>query len=71
MNTSVSCGSIFMTQIDLLYNNYSDNGQSKLLQAFRLSLQKTYPTTSISGDGQVAVINFTVCIYSIGGDVVN
>jgi len=41
------------------YNNYSHNGQSKLLQAFRLSLQKTYPTTSISGDGQVAVINFT------------
>jgi len=41
------------------YNNYTSNGQSALLQAFKSSIQKTYSTTSISGDGQVAVINFT------------
>lgn len=41
------------------YNNYISNGQSALLQSFKLALQKTFSTTSISGDGQVAVINFS------------
>jgi len=40
------------------YNNYSGNGQSALLQAVRNSLQKTYPTTFIGGDGQVVKIEF-------------
>lgn len=40
------------------YNAYQDNGQSKLLQAVRQSLQNTYPTTDIGGDGQVVVIQF-------------
>jgi hypothetical protein len=41
------------------YNSYSSNGQSALLQAVKTSLQKTYPSTAISGDGQVVVIRFT------------
>jgi hypothetical protein len=40
------------------YNSYQHNGQSALLQAVKQSLQKTYSTTDISGDGQVIVINF-------------
>jgi len=41
------------------YNNYVYNGQSALLQEVRKSLQKTYSTTSIGGDGQVVAISFT------------
>ena len=41
------------------YHNYLVNGQSALLQAVRQSLQKTYPTSRLRGDGQVVVINFT------------
>ena len=44
-----------------LYNRYSDylgNGQSALLQTVRNSLQKTYPTSEIGGDGQIVVISF-------------
>ena len=40
------------------YNGYQGNGQSALLQAVRTSLQKTYSTSHISGDGQVIQINF-------------
>lgn len=40
------------------FNNYSWNGQSALLQAVKQSLQKTYSSSSISGDGQVVVIDF-------------
>ena len=40
------------------YNNYSGNGQSALLQQVRNSMQKTYSTTSISGNGQVVVVSF-------------
>lgn len=40
------------------YNNYKGNGQSALLQAVRNSLQKTYNTSHIKGDGQVIGINF-------------
>ncbi len=40
------------------YNGYSGNGQSALLQDVRSSLQKTYPTTHIGGDGQVVEISF-------------
>jgi len=39
-------------------NRQIGNGQSSLLQEVRSSLQKTYPTTHISGDGQVIKINF-------------
>jgi len=40
------------------YNAYQTNGQSALLQAVKVSIQKTYPTSAIGGDGQVVVINF-------------
>ena len=35
------------------------NGPSKLLQAVRNALLSTYPNTSIRGDGQVVVVNFS------------
>jgi hypothetical protein len=41
------------------YNKYQGNGQSALLQAVRTSLQKTYSTSFIGGDGQVVKINFS------------
>lgn len=41
------------------YNNYIGNGQSALLQAVKVSIEKTYWNTSIKADGQVIVIPFT------------
>lgn len=41
------------------YNNYSDNGQSSLLQAVKNSIGITYPLTTKIGDGQVVVVTFT------------
>ncbi len=41
------------------YDNYSGNGQSSLLQAVKQSIEKTYSTTSIRGDGQVILVPFT------------
>jgi hypothetical protein len=40
------------------YNAYVANGQSALLSAVRASLQNTYSSSKISGNGQVAVIEF-------------
>lgn len=40
------------------YNDYVGNGQSALLQAVKTSLQKTYSTSHIGGDGQVVKIRF-------------
>lgn len=40
------------------YDKYAVNGQSALLQAVRNSMQKTYSTSSIGGDGQVVVVSF-------------
>lgn len=40
------------------YENYEGNGQSALLQAVKNSLQKTYGTSHIKGDGQIIGINF-------------
>ena len=40
------------------YDSYTSNGQSALLQAVRTSMQKTYSTSSIGGDGQVVVVSF-------------
>ncbi len=40
------------------YNVYSGNGQSALLQAVRSSMQKTYSTSSVGGDGQVVAVSF-------------
>ncbi|PIU26123.1 MAG: nucleotidyltransferase [Candidatus Aquicultor secundus] len=41
------------------YYNYTGNGQSALLQTVRMSISKTYSTTSIRADGQVIVVPFT------------
>lgn len=41
------------------YNGYIGNGQSALLQAVKASIEKTYSTTSIRGDGQVILVPFT------------
>ena len=41
------------------YNNYLWNGQSSLLQTVKQSLQKTYSSSAISGDGQVVDIDFS------------
>jgi len=40
------------------YNNYTGNSQSALLQAVKKSIEKTYSTTSIRGDGQVILVPF-------------
>ena len=50
---------ILPPHLEAQYNAYQDNGQSALLQAVKQSLQKTYPTTDIGGDGQVVFIQFT------------
>lgn len=41
------------------YDAYNGNGQSALLQTVKLSIAKTYPNTSIRGDGQVVVVSFS------------
>jgi len=41
------------------FNRYLTNGQSALLQDVKNSIQKTYPSSYISGDGQVIVVYFT------------
>ena len=41
------------------YDNYASNGQSALLQAVKNSLKQTYSTSSLGGDGQVVVLNFS------------
>ena len=46
-------------QTYLQYNGYSWNGQSALLQSVKNSLQKTYSSSAIGGDGQVVVISFS------------
>ena len=60
---------IFLSDIDMVvvlpskyydqYGNYLYNGQSALLQAVKKSIQTTYPSTSMSGDGQVVVVSFS------------
>jgi hypothetical protein len=44
------------------YNAHQGNGQSALLQAVRSSMQNTYPSTSLKGDGQVVVVGFADAI---------
>ena len=41
------------------YNAHTGNGQSALLQAVRGSMQKTYPSSNVGGDGQVVSVSFT------------
>jgi hypothetical protein len=46
------------SEVYFQYDQHTNNGQSALLQAVRSSMQKTYSTTSIGGDGQVVVVSF-------------
>ena len=41
------------------FDEYTWNGQSALLQDVKEKLRKTYPTSEISGDGQVVDIDFS------------
>lgn len=41
------------------FDNYTSNGQSALLQEVKTTLQKTYSSSFLKGDGQVIGINFT------------
>lgn len=41
------------------YNEYQNNGQSALLQSLKQSISKTYSYTTMRGDGQVVVIDFS------------
>lgn len=41
------------------YNKYTGNGQSSLLQEVKDSIKTTYSNTSMRGDGQVVVVQFT------------
>lgn len=52
---------IFRLPYDLYtqYNGHTWNGQSALLQAVRDAVRKTYPSSSVGGDGQVVVVAFT------------
>lgn len=42
-----------------IYNGYTWNGQSALLQKIKDVVSRSYPNTSIKGDGQVVVVRFT------------
>ena len=46
------------SEIYTRYDNYQNNGQSKLLQDVKEVLLERYPNTKIKGDGQVVVISF-------------
>jgi hypothetical protein len=60
---------IHVSDIDMLFwlpdkiyeqcNKHQGNGQSALLQTIRKSLEKTYSTSHLRGDGQVVVIKFS------------
>lgn len=41
------------------FDAYRGNGQSRLLQAVKSSIQSTLPSTSIHADGQVIVVNYS------------
>jgi hypothetical protein len=41
------------------YNNYTNNGQSSLLQAVKNSIATTYSSTSLGADGQVVKVSFS------------
>jgi hypothetical protein len=56
--SDLDIGFLLPKQLYLKYDFHIYNGQSKLLQAVRTSIQKTYATSTVSGDGQVVVIKF-------------
>ena len=64
-STSTSDIDILVQLPDDMYTNYwfrnalHRNGSSELLQSVKRSLQKTYATSYLSGDGQVVVVDFS------------
>lgn len=56
--SDLDIGYILPADLYAQYNAYASNGQSALLQAVKNSIKNTYPTSEISGDGQVVVIHF-------------
>lgn len=47
------------------FSNYQVNGQSALLQEFRISLLETFPRTTIRADGQVVIVEFESLKFEI------
>ncbi|ACV21358.1 Uncharacterised protein [Slackia heliotrinireducens] len=41
------------------YDAYASNGQSALLQAAKMSIATTYPSTRLKGDGQIVAVDFS------------
>ena len=41
------------------FDHYRGNGQSRLIQAVKESVQTTYPNTHVHGDGQVVVVKYS------------
>lgn len=52
-------------EIKQQYDQHEGNGQSKLLQAVKAEIKKTYPKTIVRGDGQVVVVSFESINYTI------
>ncbi|TGE36688.1 nucleotidyltransferase [Desulfosporosinus fructosivorans] len=52
-------------EIKQQYDKHEGNGQSKLLQAVKAEIKKTYPRTIVRGDGQVVVVSFDSINYAI------
>lgn len=47
------------------YNSYESNGQSALLQEIKTIISKTYPSTTIKGDGQVVAVSFSKYVVEV------
>lgn len=47
------------------FSDYQGNGQSALLQEFRVSLLETFPRTTIKADGQVVIVDFESLKFEI------
>lgn len=47
------------SSIYAIYNQYNGNGQSALLQGVKNAIAKTYPLTSLKGDGQIVSVKFS------------
>src|SRR5690606_39040722 len=56
---------ILAKEVKEQYDKHEGNGQSKLLQAIKEEIKKTYPKTIVRGDGQVVVVSFESLNYTI------
>lgn len=50
---------VLPAHLKAIYENYTYNGQSALLQAVSKSIQKTYSASKVGADGQVVSVTFT------------